>query len=52
VCLLQEYGALDYSLGKACEFTERASLELAVLPDSPARLSLHALLQYVIERNR
>ncbi len=52
VCLLQEYGALDYSFGKAREFTERASLELAVLPDSPTRRSLQTLLQYVIERNR
>ena len=52
VLLLEEYGALDYSIAKAREFTERASLELAIFPDSPTRRSLLALLQYVIERNR
>ena len=52
ICLLQEYGALDYSFGKAREFTERSSLELAIFLDSPTRRSLQALLQYVIERNR
>ena len=52
VCLLQEYGAVDYSIAKACEFTERASLELAIFPSSPTRRSLQALLQYVVERNR
>lgn len=50
--LLEEYGALDYAVGRAREFTERAALELAVFPASPARSSLQALLQYVIERNR
>ena len=52
VLLLEEYGALDYSIRKAREFTERASLELAVFPNSPVHRSLQALLQYVIERNR
>ena len=52
VCSLQEHGALDYSITRAREFTERASLELAVFPDSPSRRSLLALLQYVVERNR
>ncbi|MBI4358503.1 MAG: polyprenyl synthetase family protein, partial [Candidatus Omnitrophica bacterium] len=52
VLMLEEYGALDYSISKAREFTERANLELAIFPDSSTRLSLQALLQYVIERNR
>lgn len=52
VRLLEEHGALDYSVAKAREFTERAALELAIFPDSPERTSLHGLLQYVIERNR
>lgn len=52
VCLLQEYGALDYSIAKAREFTDRASLELAIFPDSPTKHSLQGLLHYVIERNR
>ncbi|MBI4395346.1 MAG: polyprenyl synthetase family protein [Candidatus Omnitrophica bacterium] len=52
VLLLEEYGALNYSIEKANEFTERASLELAIFPDSPVRQSLEALLQYVIKRNR
>lgn len=52
VLLLGEHGALDYSIRKAREFTERAALELTIFPDSPARMSLQALLQYVTERNR
>ena len=52
VVLLREYGALDYSIEKAREFTDRAALELALFPDTPARQSLQGLLQYVINRNR
>ena len=52
VRLLEEYGALDYSIEKACEFTERALLELAIFPELSVRRSLEMLLQYVIERNR
>ncbi|MBI4373036.1 MAG: polyprenyl synthetase family protein, partial [Candidatus Omnitrophica bacterium] len=52
VLLLEEYGTLDYSIQKARELTERALLELTVFPDSPARRSLEALLQYVTKRNR
>ena len=50
--LLEEYGALDYSLAKARELTERAALELSIFADSPPHSSLGALLQYVTERNR
>ena len=52
VLLLEEHGALDYSIEKAREFNERATLELTIFPDSPPRRSLQCLLQYVIERNR
>jgi octaprenyl-diphosphate synthase len=52
VLLLEEHGALDYSVAKAREFTDRAALELSIFSDVPARKSLHALLQYVLERNR
>jgi len=50
--LLREYGALDYALARAQEFTEKARLELALFGDSPARQSLAALTDYVLERNR
>ncbi len=52
VLLLEEHGALDYSIAKAREFTDRAALELTVFPETPTRRSLQALLQYVVERNR
>jgi len=52
VRLLQEYGALDYAIGKAQEFTDRARLELSMFRDSPSKQSLLSLLDYVIERNR
>ena len=52
VLLLEEHGAIQYSIQKAHEFTDRAALELSVFPDTPVRRSLLALLRYVIERNR
>ena len=51
VHLLHEYGALEYALAKAREFTDCAALELTVFPKSPSRTSLETLLQYVLERS-
>jgi octaprenyl-diphosphate synthase len=50
--LLEEYGALDYALEKAQEYTDRALLELSIFPESPSRKSLEALLAYVLKRHR
>ncbi len=50
--LLEEYGALEYAIQKARDYTDQAVLELSIFPDSTLRRSLIALLQYVIERNR
>lgn len=50
--LLQEYGALDFAMARAREFTEKARLELLQFSASPARTSLERLLDYVLERNR
>lgn len=52
VRLLEEYGALDYSIQKARDYTDLALLELSIFPASPIRDSLKALLQYVTGRNR
>lgn len=49
---LREFGALDYAMARAREFTDRARLELSVFSSSPVHLSLHRLLDYVLERNR
>lgn len=50
--LLAEYGAIEYALGRAREFTQAARLELSIFPPSPAKQSLTSLLDYVLERNR
>jgi len=50
--LLEAHGVIEYSIGKAKEFTEYANLELSIFPDSPARQSLEELLGYVIQRKR
>lgn len=50
--LLEEYGALEYSIQKACEYTEKAALELSIFPESEFSRSLQGLLQYVTERSR
>jgi len=52
VRLLKEYDALEYAVGKARYYAERAKLELSVFNVSPPRQSLEKLLDYVIERNR
>jgi octaprenyl-diphosphate synthase len=50
--LLMEYGALDYAIGRARQFTDQAWLELSTFPDSPAKRSLERLLAYILERSR
>jgi len=50
--LLGEYGALEYAMGRAREFTDRARLELSIFPDASSQRSLTSLLDYVLERNR
>lgn len=50
--LLGEYGALEYAMGRAREFTDQARLELSIFSDSPVKRSLVSLLDYVLERNR
>ncbi len=52
VRLLEEHEALDYSIQRARDYTDRALLELSVFPESPIRSSLKALLYYVLQRNR
>ncbi len=49
---LEECEALHYATEKAREFTDQARLELAGLPDRPARQSLALFLDYILERNR
>jgi len=49
---LQEFGALDYAMARALEFTERARLELSIFRDSSVKSSLNQLLDYVLGRNR
>lgn len=50
--LLEEHKALDYSIEKAKEYTDRALLELSIFPETPIRSSLASLLQYVTKRSR
>jgi len=52
VRLLEEYGALNYSIQKARDYTDLALLELSIFPESPIRNSLKSLLYYVTQRNR
>jgi len=49
---IREYGALEFSLEKARELSEKARLQLSIFRDSPARQSLEQLADYAIERNR
>jgi octaprenyl-diphosphate synthase len=41
---------IDYSLGKAHHYSSRAKEALKVLPDSPGKLALEALVDFVIDR--
>ncbi len=50
--LITEYGTIEYSLEKARHFADRAKMELAVFPESPARRSLELLVDYGMERNK
>lgn len=50
--MLREYEAVDYAMGRAREFAEKARLELVIFPDSSVKKSLNSLVDYVLERNR
>ncbi len=50
--MIREYDTLNYSMERAKSFCEKAQLELTIFPDSPAKKSLHSLVDYVLERNR
>lgn len=50
--LILEYRTVEYAIQKAREFTDLARLELATLPDVPARKSLELLLDFALQRTR
>lgn len=50
--VLREEGAIEYSLKRAADFSERARKELQRFEETPARRSLDKLLDYVLERSR
>ena len=52
VRLLEEHGALEYSIQKARDYTDLALLELSIFPETSIRHSLKTLLQYVTQRSR
>ena len=49
--LLVKYGAREYAMEVAAEYTERAKRQLHGLPSSPAREALSQLADYVIDRD-
>lgn len=50
--MLIDVYAIDYALGKAGEYCDKARKELETFPESPTRQSLDKLLDYVLERNK
>ena len=50
--MVREYGTIQGSLETARRFSEKASLELSIFQDSPARRSLTGLVAYVLERHQ
>jgi octaprenyl-diphosphate synthase len=52
VAILHEEGAIQYSLKKAQEFSDRAKEELKHFNDNAAKKSLERLLDYVLERTK
>jgi octaprenyl-diphosphate synthase len=52
LAMLRSNGAMDYSYGRAMQFTREARLELKGFPEGPERRSLDLLLDYVLERTR
>jgi len=48
---LERCGAMEYARTRAVEFTVAARQKLAVLPESPAKLLLEEIADYVTERN-
>jgi geranylgeranyl pyrophosphate synthase len=50
--LLQDLGALDYTVSKCQEYSEKAQTSLAILPESEAKQELIQLAEYVVLRDR
>jgi geranylgeranyl pyrophosphate synthase len=50
--LLQEVGALDYAMQRAVEYSEKAQVSLALLPESEAKTALYKLAEYAVLRDR
>lgn len=49
--LMNEYGSITYALQKAQDYANRAKSDLSVFPDSPYRLSLYTVADYVVRRD-
>ena len=47
---IESTGALDYTARLAVEQAERAIVELAIVPDSPAKDALIGLAQFAVNR--
>ncbi len=52
VAFAQEYGGIDYAIGKAEEFSQNALDAIRPLPPTPAKESLENFVDYVLERSK
>lgn len=52
IAFVHQSGGLDYATEKMYEYQQKAIDMLAVMPDSEAKTSLKALIQYVIDRKK
>ena len=50
LCLMKDFGSIDYALGRARGFIEQAKDQLNTFPDSIDRQALFALAEYVVTR--
>ena len=48
--LFQRYGVETHCLKVAQDYADRAKVALAVLPETPARIALEQLADYVVSR--
>jgi len=48
---LREVGSIEYARGVADEYMERAFKQLDIVPDSPAKEELKALVEYFVKRD-
>jgi octaprenyl-diphosphate synthase len=48
--LMKQYRSIEYAVGKATSYIERAKARLAIFPPSPHKDALHAVADYVVER--